>query len=611
MDDTLLRVNDLTLGFTVGDDIARAVDGVSFTVKRGETYALLGESGCGKSITALSLLQLTPPSTQVAKDSQVILSGDDLLNLSEVAMRRIRGKKIGMIFQEPMSSLNPVLTIGQQISEVLRTHTQTKDIRACVIESLTAVGLPDPEHQFNVYPHQLSGGMKQRVMIAMMLAAEPDCLIADEPTTALDVTIERQVLNLMDDLQTKTGMAIVLITHDLGVVKDRSSRLGMMYAGHLVEQSGTKDFFSEPLHPYSQCLMDALPTKAKRNQPLASIAGQVPPLTEDIKACRFASRCPHAFEACHQVPPAWVEHRPGHHVRCHLYTKVGESRLQAVKDHVPAKPASMQTGSHSDAPLLSVRDLKVYFPIHKGLLKRTVGHKKAVDGISFDCYPGRTLAVVGESGSGKTTLGRAVLQLIKPTAGEILIENKPFRGTRAEFKYLRRHFQIIFQDPFTSMNPRLMVESILAEGIRAQGLICDKKTLRKRLLTLLDEVGLPANSLTRYPHEFSGGQRQRLSIARALAVEPKLIICDEPTSALDISIQAQILNLLQSLQQRHGLSYLFITHNLSVVSYLADEIMVMQHGRVVEVGTPTEILEHPQQAYTQNLVQAAALVTSD
>jgi len=604
--DVLLSIRELKTHFASSKGPIRAVDGVSFDVQRGETFALLGESGCGKSMTALSIMQLLPPQAAGNVSGEVILSSQDLLTFSEAAMQRVRGRRIAMIFQEPMTSLNPVLTVGEQIGEVLERHRGLRGtaVRNRVLELLDAVGIPDRARRYSEYPHQLSGGMKQRVMIAIALAGEPELLIADEPTTALDVTIQAQILELLRQLQKDTGMAILLITHDLGVVAGMADHVAVMYAGHIVEQASQASFFARPLHPYSQKLFASLPGAAKRGQPLAVIQGSVPSLAQEFTACRFVERCDYAWQACREQVPRWSAAEPDHGARCHLVDQaVPKPRREAPVLIAVGHAANeiMEAGRN----LLEVNRLKVHFPIHKGLFKRVAGHVKAVDGVSFELQRGRTVALVGESGCGKTTVGKALLQLIRPTAGSVGYNGMEL--THLSMKELRPHrrdLQIIFQDPYSSMNPRMMVGDIIEEGMQAQDIGSTAADRQRRVDALLGQVGLSAEAKHRYPHEFSGGQRQRVCIARALAVEPKVIVCDEPTSALDVSVQAQILNLLKGLQDELGLAYLFITHNMSVVEYLAHTVAVMYLGRIVEQGKVEEVLKNPKHPYTQALLSA-------
>ncbi len=607
---TLLSIKDLKTWFETSQGTVRAVDGVSFDIKRGETFALLGESGCGKSMTALSIMQLVPLSAGRIVAGEVLLDGQDLLKLPEVRMRDYRGSRIAMIFQEPMTSLNPVLTIGEQIGETVRRHKGLTGhaLRRRVLELLQNVGIPDPLQRYHEYPHQLSGGMKQRVMIAIALAGEPDLLIADEPTTALDVTIQAQILELLQGIQQQTGMAILLITHDLGIVSGMVDRVAVMYAGHLVELADRETFFSDPKHPYSRKLFESLPAMTKRDQPLAVIRGSVPSLANEFSGCRFVDRCDFAWQTCRGSVPAWLNLEGGHRVRCHLWDS---SILQSQHVGSVEQPVTAQ-GKVLPRPQgarLEVKDLKVYFPVRKGLFKRVIGQVKAVDGVSMELEAGKTVALVGESGCGKTTVGKGILQLIRPTSGSVRYGDLEL--TQVSGDELRRHrkdVQIIFQDPYSSMNPRMMIGDIIAEGMITQKIAGSSRERIQRVDQLLDQVGLSADVKHRYPHEFSGGQRQRICIARALAVDPKIIICDEPTSALDVSVQAQILNLLKRLQDELGLAYLFITHNLSVVEYLAHEIAVMYLGRVVERGTVQEVLNNPLHPYTQALLSAVPVI---
>jgi peptide/nickel transport system ATP-binding protein len=600
MSDSLLRVANLRTVLDAPGGAVRAVDGVDFEIRRGETFAIVGESGCGKTMTALSLMRLLPEAGRIASGT-VELSGTDLLALPEAAMRNVRGRRIAMIFQEPATSLNPVLTVGTQIREVLERHT---DLRGAALEQrvrslLDSVGVSDAARRAGEYPFQLSGGLKQRAMIAMALAAGPDLLVADEPTTALDVTIQAQVLELLRELQKRHGMAILLITHDLGIVAQMAHRVAVMYAGQLVEVAEAQKFFAAPQHPYSRKLFEALPGSGKRGAELAVIKGQVPALTQEFRQCRFTERCEFAFERCSAEAPGWTKIGAGHEVRCFL-----RERERAGAAHLEERGAAAASGTAATAPLLSVRNLKVHFPIRKGVFKRTVGFVKAVDGVSLAIGAGRTLGLVGESGCGKTTVGKAILQLIRPE-GEVEFGGVELtRLAGAALRARRRDFQIIFQDPYASLNPRMRVADILAEGMASLGVEPDAAARGKRVAEILDQVGLARDSLERYPHEFSGGQRQRIAIARALAVRPKLIVCDEPTSALDVSVQAQILNLLKSLQRELGLSYLFITHNIAVVEYLAHEVAVMYLGRIVERGTAEEVLRSPKHPYTQALLAA-------
>jgi peptide/nickel transport system ATP-binding protein len=600
---SLLSVRDLTVAIGA----AAPVDGVSFEIGAGETFALLGESGCGKSLTALALMRLLPEAARIAAGS-VQFSGQELCALTEAQMRGVRGGKIAMIFQEPGASLNPVMTIGAQIAEALKFHTgKAQDEK--IVELLAAVGIPDPAHRATEYPFQMSGGMKQRAMTAMALAGEPDLLIADEPTTALDVTIQAQVLDLLDGLRRERHMAMLLISHDLGVVAQMADRIGVMYAGQLVEVAPRAAFYAAPGHPYTRRLFAALPDAASADQAafrqshgdstrlrrLLTIPGSVPPLGTRHRGCRFVERCGEALPVCRSTPPPWREYTVGQQVRCHLETArtlVAESAEFAARAKVGA----------GGTALLEASGLKVHFPIRRGVLQRTVGHVRAVDGVSLALQAGRTVALVGESGCGKTTVGKAILGLQAPTGGIVKLQGKLLQGLAPAA------MQMVFQDPFGSLNPRLRIGEIIAEGLRALAVAGDPAL---RVAALLEQVGLSGDMLGRYPHEFSGGQRQRIAIARALAVRPQLLICDEPTSALDVSVQAQILNLLTDLQAQLNLSYLFITHNISVVDYLAQEVAVMYLGRIVEYGTVDEVLRSARHPYTQALLAAVPRIEAD
>ncbi len=572
---------------------------------------LLGESGCGKSMTALSLMRLLPEGVR-QQDGRVHLGGEEISALPEREMRAIRGGHMAMIFQEPGLSLNPVMTVGRQIAEVLALHQDMHGAaaQARCIELLQQVGITGAADRVNEYPFQFSGGMKQRVMIAMALAGQPELLVADEPTTALDVTIQAQVLQLLRDTQAHSGMALLLITHDLGVVAQMAHRVAVMYAGHIVEMATREQLFAHPAHPYTQKLFAALPDTAHHGRPLAAIPGSVPALHEIPPGCRFAPRCDRAWELCHRQPPQWTQLPDGQGVRCHLYDPAALAThpdgAQAAVHHPQEQAAAITAQSSAPAaPLLEVTDLKVYFPIHKGILRRVAGHVKAVDGVTLQLAQGRTLALVGESGSGKTTIGKALLQLIRPTAGGVRFEGHELMALdAAQLRALRGGMQMVFQDPYASLNPKMRIAEILQEGMDALRIGSNSAERQRRIDQLLDQVGLAQSAKWRYPHEFSGGQRQRIAIARALAVNPRLLICDEPTSALDVSVQAQILNLLKSLQQELGLSYLFITHNLAVVEYLAHEVCVMYLGRIVERGTVEDVLQRPQHVYTQALLAA-------
>ena len=525
----LVRVSDLSVAFRSGDQTNHAVKGVSFEVSKGETVALVGESGSGKTVSALSIMRLLPYPAASHPTGEIIYNGKNLLKASEADMREIRGARISIIFQEPMTSLNPLHSIEKQVGEVLKLHRGMDDaaIRKRVLELLHRVGLREPEKRLASFPHQLSGGQRQRVMIAMALANEPDLLIADEPTTALDVTIQAQILELLKELQAELGMAMLLITHDLGIVRKMADRVYVMNAGKVVEEGPTADIFADPKHAYTRHLISAEPK------------GEPPPMN-------------------------------------------------------PAAPVVVETD-----------DIKVWFPIRKGLLRRTVDHVKAVDGLSLKLRAGQTLGVVGESGSGKTTLGLAIMRLIS-SRGPVAYLGERIDGLDSRaMRPLRREMQIVFQDPYGSLSPRLSVGQIIEEGLTIQQPDLGYDARRARVAQVLAEVGLDPEAQDRYPHEFSGGQRQRIAIARAMVLEPKFVMLDEPTSALDMSVQAQIVDLLRGLQRKHNLAYLFISHDLKVVRALSSYVIVMRNGKVVEEGPSEEIFRSPKTDYTKALLAAA------
>ena len=576
-------------------------------------------------------MRLLPENGRIV-GGRVALEGQDLLALPEAGMRSVRGGRIGMIFQEPGTSLNPVMKVGAQIVEAIETHTELRGeaARAKAIEWLGRVGIPEPARRIDDYPFRLSGGQKQRVMIAMTLASEPDFLIADEPTTALDVTIQAQILALLKDLQREQGMGLMLITHDLAVVSDMADRVALMYAGQIIEVAEAADFFAAPKHPYARLLLQALPDAARRGGSLAAIRGSVPPLWLRFEGCRFEPRCDRAFGPCPTTIPELTPLDPTRSVRCLLYTELAaESPTDLPADAgpgdvvAPGEPVA-PTGSLAAAPaivgstaapaanaqpLLRVENLAVRFPIRRGLLQRTTGVFSAVDGVSFEVLPGRTLALVGESGCGKTTTGKAIVQLLR---GAAIIEGRALHGRpRPVPARRRRPARGAARDPDDLPGPVRLARPADAGPDDPRGgpagAAARRWTLparRARIEALVEQVGLRRDSLDRFPHEFSGGQRQRIAIARALAVQPRLIVCDEPTSALDVSVQAQILNLLRQLQRELGLSLVFITHNIGVVEYLADDIVVMQRGRVEEKGLTIEVLSRPESAYTRTLLDA-------
>lgn len=611
----MLTVTDLKVAIDADAGLVRAIDGLSLCIERGETFALVGESGCGKSMTALALMRLLPDNGRVT-DGRVEIEGQETLSLPESAMRRLRGGRIGMIFQEPATSLNPVMRVGDQIVEAIETHTALRGAaaRAKAIEWLGRVGIPEPERRIDDYPFRMSGGQKQRVMIAIALAAEPAFLVADEPTTALDVAIQAQILELLKQLQREQGMGLLLITHDLAVVSGMAQRVALMYAGQIVEVAGAAEFFGAPKHPYARLLLQSLPQAHQRGAPLAAIAGTVPPLSQAFVGCRFAPRCDRAFDRCHReaprlLPPA--DGREAREVRCWLHVEPSaEAGVPGTAPDVGQSPAVQPTAAPAaeGGVLLDVQHLTVRFPICTGVFQRTTSHAVAVDDVSLQIRRGETCALVGESGCGKTTLGKAIVQLLRGQAqieGRAVLNGQDLFGLRGEaLRRARRSVQMIFQDPYASLNPRMRVFEVLEEGVLTLRPELDADARRRLLESLVERVGLRREALQRHPHEFSGGQRQRIAIARALAVEPQLIVCDEPTSALDVSVQAQILNLLKQLQSELGLSYLFITHHLGVVEYIADRVAVMHRGRIEEAGTAADLLAHPQADYTRRLLAA-------
>ncbi|GAB1850097.1 dipeptide ABC transporter ATP-binding protein [Achromobacter xylosoxidans] len=547
-DTPLLAVRGLDVDIAGDSGMTHAVKRLQLAISQRETFALVGESGCGKSMTALALLRLLPDAGRIV-GGQIDLDGEDLNRLPESAMRGVRGGRIGIIFQEPSTSLNPVMRVGDQIIEMLAAHTPLRGAaaRARAIDWLRRVGIPEPERRVDDYPFQFSGGQKQRVMIAIALAAEPLLLIADEPTTALDVTVQAQVLDLLAGIQREIGMAVLLITHDLAVVRNVAHHVALMRGGEIVESASAEEFFRAPKHPYARQLFDAIPTFEKRGVPLSQ-----------------AGRAAQAQDAARKRP-----REPG--------------------------------------VVLDVQDLKVHYPVRKGPLRRVASWVKAVDGVTFTLRAGETLALLGESGCGKTTTGKALLRLIDGAriSGRAMLQGQDLlTADRARLQRLRQDIQIVFQDPYASLDPRMRVGDILDEGLESLRRGMGARERRDRAVRVVERVGLPANTLARYPHEFSGGQRQRIAIARALAVEPKVLICDEPTSALDVSVQAQILDLLRELQDELGIAYLFITHNFGVVEYLADRIAVMDGGRIVELGEADAVLHAPRQDMTRRLLDA-------
>lgn len=591
----MLEVSHLTL--TLSDSSAKTplVRDVSFVVRPNETYALVGESGCGKSLTALSLMRLLPEGVSVQEGS-VLCGGRDLFTLTEREMNAVRGAGISLIFQEPATSLNPVIRVGEQIREVLTLHPNVCPDASpeAVSRWLARVGFDDPERIAKSFPHELSGGQKQRVMIAMALAASPSVVVADEPTTALDVTLQAQILDLLRDLKRERHLALLLITHDLALVRHYADRVGLMYAGQILEEAPVKDFFSKPLHPYAAGLLRAVPQSASRKKALAGIPGVVPGPGEVGAGCRFASRCPVKREACTVGPIPLKAVGKDHVVRCLFPGRFeGKEAAASCASHLPG------------SPVLTLEHFCVTYESAGGFFSRKKIFE-AVKDVTLSLRAGETLALVGESGSGKSTLAKTLLRLTDGhvrTSGVARIGNLDVMSAHGRaLQDLHRFAQIVFQDPFSSFDPRMSVGACIAEGITALGVLRDQDAIFERVGELLETVGLTRDAFTRLPHEFSGGQRQRLALARALAVSPKVIILDEPTSALDVSVQAQILNLLRDVQRKTGVAYLFITHNFAVVEWMADRVAVMKDGRIVEEGTAQEVLCRPKEAYTKALL---------
>jgi peptide/nickel transport system ATP-binding protein len=617
----LLDIQDLHTEIRLRRATVHAIDGVSLTVNEGECLGIVGESGSGKTMTALSIMRLLPSGGHVT-GGHIYLDGNDIAALSEEKMDQVRGNQIGMIFQDPLTSLNPTMTIGDQIAESVRLHrgASKSEGLARAVDVLGLVGMPKPTERVGNYPHQLSGGMRQRVMIAMALACEPKLLIADEPTTALDVTIQKQILELIDSLRQRLGMAVILVTHDLGVIAGRADRVAVMYAGRIVETTSTERLFSNPRHPYTEALFEALPDKQADEsvgiRRLYNIPGQPPDLTAPPPGCKFAPRCRYAQDKCKEIEPSLTEGGVSHDFRC--FFPVGSP--EEVRDSstpfasvAPEQPvvAPARDGAGAGvagpgpalAPLLTVEHLVKNFTVTAGaVMQRKVGEVSAVADVSFSVPSGSTFGLVGESGCGKTTIGRLIVGLEKPNAGSIVLNGKNLaKMSTRERRHNSRMVQLMFQDSYASMDPRMRVGTILREPmvIQRDG---NRSSQAKRVAAILDEVGLPAAAAERYPHEFSGGQRQRLGLARALILRPSMIVADEPVSALDVSIQAQILNLMRDLQREHGLTYLFISHDLSVVRYMSSVIGVMYLGKLVEVGPAADVYFRPVHPYTKGLI---------
>jgi peptide/nickel transport system ATP-binding protein len=574
----LLEVKNLVTEFHSQDEIIRAVNGISFTLHKGETLGIVGESGTGKSVTALSIMRLVKcPPCKISQGEIIYHSSNsgsvDLLKLSEEEIRLFRGKDIAMVFQEPMTSLNPVYSCGEQVMEAILLHQKCshKSAKQKTIALFKEVQLPRPDMIFNSYPHQLSGGQKQRVMIAMAISCNPSILVADEPTTALDVTVQDTILKLLQKLQKERGMSILFITHDLGVISELADRVLVMYKGKIVEEGTTWKIFANPQHPYTKGLLACRPPLSKRYHWLPTIA--------DFMITREDGTLTQSPFSIEQVT-----------------AKLLVSSIDRKNRHKDI---------YSGEPILRINNLKTFFPVHTGLFGSSKQFVKAVDDVSFDVYPGETLGLVGESGCGKTTLGRTILRLIEPTGGEIFYKGQNLRTLSAgEMRSLRKHMQIIFQDPYSSLNPRMTVGEALMEPMQVHKLYENNTIRREKAIELLHKVNMTEEHFYRYPHEFSGGQRQRICIARALALSPEFIICDESVSALDVSIQAQVLNLLRKLQKELKFTYIFISHDLSVVKFMSDRMAVMQEGKIVEMGDADEIYNNPKTEYTKKLIHS-------
>ncbi|MBQ1310535.1 MAG: ABC transporter ATP-binding protein [Blautia sp.] len=600
--DHYLEVSDLRVTFAGDSGKSVAVEDVSFYVDPGEVVCFVGESGSGKSVTQLAALQLLPVPPACIESGTVLLSGEDLMQYraASATMRAIRGGEIGMIFQEPMTSLNPTKQIGIQIAEsaMLHLHLGKKEAEKKAVELLRQVGIPDPESRLSEYPHQFSGGMRQRIMIAIAMASDPKIIVADEPTTALDVTTQAQILELLSSLAKKNNIALILITHNLGIVARYAERIYVMYAGNVVESGTSMDIFASPHHPYTKGLLKAVPRLDLGEHRLIPIDGLPPSPGKRQKGCQFANRCPYALEIC-ETKPVLAGIEGIHFCACH--------RMQEDLDTAGEKEAqeSRKSTENLGDVILEVKDLRVTYPIRKGLLNRKVGDVTILDGISFAIRRGETLGLVGESGCGKTTAARGILKLIEGTTGGVSLMGKQILSLKEkDFRPQRKSIQMIFQDPFSSLDPRVTVEDLVGEPLLIHKLVKDNRQYHSRVDELLELVGLDPALKDRVAHEFSGGQRQRVGIARALAADPDVIICDEPISALDVSIQAQIINLLEDLQEKMQLTYLFIAHDLAVVKHISHRVAVMYLGNIVEISDSEELYANARHPYTRALLDA-------
>jgi oligopeptide/dipeptide ABC transporter ATP-binding protein len=600
-----LEIRDLSASILLPYSVVQAVGNVSLRIGKGETVGLVGESGCGKSMTGLSIMGLLPPGGLVT-GGQIWLEDRELTGLPETERRKVRGNEVGMIFQDPLTSLDPTKTIGYQVGEPLQVHRgmSKEQARERATEVLSLVGLPRPKDRLRDYPHQLSGGMRQRVMIALALACEPRLLIADEPTTALDVTIQAQILALLADLKDRLGMAMLLITHDMGVIAGHADRVYVMYAGRIVEEADTTTIFSDTRHPYSRALLESIPRLSQeRSQRLASIPGLPPDLAHPPPGCRFAARCTRADDQCRDVEPQLTGPSPERRFAC--WHPVGGSLTDTP---APSRRAAATLEEHAGRasraqPLLELTDLVKEYPVNAGIVvRRRAGSVHAVSGVSFAVNAGETFGLVGESGCGKTTVGKLVVALQRPDSGTVKLDGTDIAQLAgSQLRRRRRDLQMIFQDPYSSLDPRMRVEAIIREPLMTHHL-GSRTEQRQRVSELLHEVGLPPDAARRYPHEFSGGQRQRIGLARALTLRPRLIVADEPVSALDVSIRAQVLNLMKRLQADHGLTYIVISHDLAVVRYMADRIGVMYLGKLVELGSGEDIYVRAAHPYTAGLI---------
>ena len=609
----VLEITDLSTHIQLTKSVVQAVGNVDLSIEPGEALGLVGESGCGKSMTGLSIMGLLPPGGAIVGGS-IKLDGRELVGLSDQELRTIRGNDIAMIFQDPLTSLDPTKTVGYQVAEPVRLHKGASKAAALAraAEVLGLVGLPRPAERLGDYPHQLSGGLRQRVMIAMALSCEPKLLIADEPTTALDVTIQAQILALLHDLKDRLGMAMLLITHDMGVIAGHADRVQVMYAGRMVEATETGSLFRHMRHPYTHALLASIPRLSQDStQRLLTIGGLPPDLSHPPAGCRFAPRCSRATDKCRSQEPPLAGETPAHLFSCwHPVdgpagagaadgTATGAPRPRAR----PAGPGSEDAAVPPGTPLLEVRDLVKEFPVTAGaILQRKVASVHAVSNVSFTVNAGETFGLVGESGCGKTTIGRVVVALERPSSGSVLLRGQDISAlSGGELRRQRRDLQLMFQDPYSSLDPRMRVGSIIREPLSIQH-AGSRQQQERRVFELLDEVGLPRHAVERYPHEFSGGQRQRIGLARALTLSPQVIVADEPVSALDVSIRAQVLNLMKRLQADHGLTYIVISHDLAVVKYMADRIGVMYLGKLVEMGAAEDIYQRAAHPYTAGLI---------